>query len=426
VAVRVSKVCSRPEPISKALTPEQRRRAEELLQLAERQGVKIRAGYERTLDAIRDEIDLEQLRAAIANGQVNQAQGIVDSAIASVGGGVIGGAIRAAVQAGGDMAAREATEFLGTRLEVVFNVTNPRVAEFLQRYEMGLIRNLTNDVRQVVRDVLGQAIVAGRNPIDSAREVKRAIGLLPRQEAAVRNYRRLLEERSAEALQRALRDKRFDRTVRRAVQTDEALTAEQIDRMVERYRERFLKYRAETIARTESMRALSAGALENWRELVRDGKVDESQVRRFWVYTHDSKVRPWHASIPSMNPQGVGLEEAFETEKGPLLYPHDPNGAAREHDQLPLHDAHSLRAHAREGLRSEPAARAARDPPRAASGRGSRSRARTSTPRARSAKCTSRSRPARGYGPSGTRAARSPVTPRSDPTTRARSWTWCK
>ena len=74
------------------------------------------------------------------------------------------------------------------------------------------------------------------------------------QQIAAINYRRLLENNSAEALRRQARDKRFDQSVRRAIENKTPLRAEQIDRMVARYADRLVKQRAATIARTEALR----------------------------------------------------------------------------------------------------------------------------------------------------------------------------
>ena len=54
------------------------------------------------------------------------------------------------------------------------------------------------------------------------------------------------------ALTYDLRDHRFDATIRRAQREVVPLSQDRIEKMLGRYRERFIKYRAEVIARTES------------------------------------------------------------------------------------------------------------------------------------------------------------------------------
>jgi hypothetical protein len=49
-------------------------------------------------------------------------------------------------------------------------------------------------------------------------------------------------------------------------------------------------------------------------------------ARRVWIVTPDARLRPEHAAIPRMNPDGVGLDEPFRTPDGDFLNPPiDPN-----------------------------------------------------------------------------------------------------
>lgn len=130
------------------------------------------------------------------------------------------------------------------------------------------------------------------------------------------------------ALERKLRDRRFDGTVRRAVREGQRLSPAQIDRMVDRYRDRYIKYRSEVIARTEAIRAVQGGQQALLESYVADGRIARQQIRRFWHYSHDGRTRSSHRAIPGMNQEGVGMEEAFKTPLGPLKFPGDPNGRA--------------------------------------------------------------------------------------------------
>lgn len=133
----------------------------------------------------------------------------------------------------------------------------------------------------------------------------RSIGLTLRQLEAVANYRRALEQGSMDALTRELRDRRFDRTVRRAMADDRPLSRDQIERMVARYRQRFIGYRAEAIARTEALRAVHEGADEAYRQASERGDLDASAL-----------VCTWHHHAPQANPRPRhqemdGQERAF-------------------------------------------------------------------------------------------------------------------
>ncbi|KKL81232.1 hypothetical protein LCGC14_1996790 [marine sediment metagenome] len=43
--------------------------------------------------------------------------------------------------------------------------------------------------------------------------------------------------------------------------------------------------------------------------------------RRFWIVTPDDRLSPEHATIPSLNPIGRGMEEPFDTPDGLFMYP---------------------------------------------------------------------------------------------------------
>jgi hypothetical protein len=175
---------------------------------------------------------------------------------------------------------------------------------------------------------LQRGLTAGDDPFAIARQIRSSIGLTRRQEAAVSNYERMLRALDPEALDRKLRDRRSDGTVERAIRNDKTLTEAQIRSLVDRYRDRYVKYRANVIARTESIRAVQGAQWELFQDMINKGQIDARQVRRTWIHTGDAHVRNAHLQIPSMNPRGVGQAETFTSPLGPILYPGDPNALA--------------------------------------------------------------------------------------------------
>lgn len=209
-----------------------------------------------------------------------------------------------------------------------FASTNPRTAAFINQYELNLISEVSNETLAAVRQGLADDIITGRNPIDTAREFRKNIGLTQSQERAVRNYRKYLETGDNQALHRKLRDRRFDRTIRSAQANDRPLSKRQIDKFTDRYRQKTIKYRAEVIGRTESLRATSIGNQEAIDQMVAEGAVDPD-TRKFWSPSRDERVRAWHLRIPELNPDGVPLTGTFVTPLGPMRYPRDPAGSAK-------------------------------------------------------------------------------------------------
>jgi hypothetical protein len=320
-------VSGRPSGVQKISQDEDVRRLAALIAALE---TRIRDEFLAAIERLRGSVDVRALADALAAGQIDRALAILSDQLIARG----FDPLRAAI-VNGMIAAAQSTALAVSPLvvpalgsvEVRFDVLNPRTAAFLNRYAFDLIQRLSAETRQTVKEVITAGVTAGENPRDVARDVRQTIGLLPRQEAAVQNYRRLLNERSAEALTRALRDRRFDATLRRAMRTGKPIAADKIDRMVERYRARYLKYRSEVIARTEAARANAVGNHAMWQQQIDQGLVTEDRILRKWVYTADGRVRHAHATIPTRNPRGVGFAQPFDTELGPLLFPGDPNAA---------------------------------------------------------------------------------------------------
>lgn len=194
-------------------------------------------------------------------------------------------------------------------------------------YRASFIRDISQTQRETVSQVINRGFVEGRSRSQVARDIRASIGLTWKQEQWIENYRNQLSSMDSSALERMLRDKRSDRLYQRMLDSGGALSPEQIDSMVERYRQRMIKWRAETIARTESVRAMRMG---EWDTLMaaHDAGALSPLLRRFWVVTADERLRRYHMPIPSMNAEGRAIDEAFQTPLGLLMYPLDPNGVA--------------------------------------------------------------------------------------------------
>ncbi len=198
---------------------------------------------------------------------------------------------------------------------MAFSMQNPEVVAWLARYAFDFIRNITADQMVAMRSLLLEALSSGINPRESAAKLKPLLGLNSQQSNAVLSYRRLLEEgKYTQAAGRQLRDRRFDASLLRRT----TLSQEQIDRMVQRYAERQLRYRAETIARTESIRAANQGQLEAWRQANAQGLLDAS-LREHWL--PGPEACPQCDEIPSLNPGGVAIQGLFNTPYGMLAAP---------------------------------------------------------------------------------------------------------
>ena len=211
------------------------------------------------------------------------------------------------------------------KLQLAFDLVAEQTVQVLRSRQLQFVREVGEETRLALRQSLERSLREGIHPTEAARRFRASIGLTRRQEQAVHTFRRGLETLDRTVLERQLRDRRFDRTIRQALRSQVPLKPEQIDRMVDRYRARFLKHRAETIARTETLGAIHGASHQAFVQVA--GQLEPGQqLRRFWVYTHDNRTRDAHVRIPGLNPQGVEPEGRYRTPLGPLRYPHDPAG----------------------------------------------------------------------------------------------------
>lgn len=292
----------------------------------------------KALESVRDRIALEALAEALAAG---------DLAAASAALGIDLDAFRGVSQILG-AAARVGAATLATapglrpelRLLIGQPAQNPLLRQWLDSYTLPLIRQIAEDTRAGIHAALTAGFQAGVNPLDTARAVrghltapaaaehaklvKSLAGLTEHQTRAVLNFRRMLTELDATALTRALRDKRHDKTLLRAIKDAKPLSPERIEAMVARYAQRFLKYRAEVIARTESLRAANMGVVGTWAQAAASGAVAAALVRKEWIVGPPERLCAVCRVVPERNRGegwGIGLEQAFDTPNGPVQVP---------------------------------------------------------------------------------------------------------
>ncbi|MBW2596376.1 MAG: hypothetical protein JRC93_10455 [Deltaproteobacteria bacterium] len=209
-----------------------------------------------------------------------------------------------------------------------YNILNPVTTDYIRTYNLNLVHKISVNTRDAIKNAIRNDHIAGNNPRSTARVFRDTVGLTPRQEMAIRNYEKGLTELDSTILSRELRDKKYDATIRQAISNKSSLSKTQINEMVDSYRSRYITFRAETIARTESLRAVSIGEYTSVIQGVNAGTIDPILVRRFWIYKDDKRTRNEHRKIPSLNPGGVRVDQPFQTPLGPILFPRDPAGSA--------------------------------------------------------------------------------------------------
>ena len=300
----------------------------------------LQRAFLKSIENIRDQAQIEQIVKALEDGSLEAAMRAVG--INPVLFRPMDKALSEAFEAGGNIVTSgfpdvgNAGEY---KTVFQFDVRNPKAEAWLKDYSSTLITEVMEDQRNMVREYLRKGLEAGDNPRTTALELvgkvgangKRSgglIGLTSSQSEWVQNYQDALENDPAAALEYNLRDARFDSAVKRAIDSGEPLTADQIESMVTAYRNRALRYRAEAIARTESMAALHEAQKQAIDQAIESGALDPENVEMVWRATKDKRTRESHRE---MDGQTVKYGEMFITGNGnELAYPGDPNGAAED------------------------------------------------------------------------------------------------
>jgi hypothetical protein len=283
---------------------------------------------------VRDLAQIQQIQTALENGDVEAALKAVNLDPANFR--PIDQTLTAAYEAGGNATASGFPTLGvpgGLRVVFQFNVRNPAAEAWISQYSSELVTEIVDGQRTMIRNFLTQGLAAGDNPRTTALDLVGrvgangqrtggVIGLTDSQSQWVQNYADALAgDNPTDALAYTLRDARFDGTVQTAFENNEPLTVDQIDRMVTSYTNRALRYRAETISRSETMTALHESQQQAMEQAVASGAIDQSQVMFAWRTAEDDRVRDAHVV---MDGQTVAMGDFFIDGDGNLLeYPGD-------------------------------------------------------------------------------------------------------
>lgn len=208
----------------------------------------------------------------------------------------------------------------GTKTALIFNIRDRGAEAWLTEHSSSLIQQVEDDIRVNVRSTLADGLAAGRNPNSTALDIigrynaqtghreGGIVGLNQQQEGWARSARAKLETLDKSYFDLVLRDKRFDATVQSAIDSGTPLPTETIERLITRYRDRALKFRGESIGRSETLAALNRSEYESVHQALAQSDLPLAATTKEWDTAGDSDVRHSHAE---MDGQIVGIDEPF-------------------------------------------------------------------------------------------------------------------
>jgi hypothetical protein len=245
-------------------------------------------------------------------------------------------ALRAAYLEGGKAALAALPGPIGVKVR--FDGRNQRAEAWLISTSSQKITNILADQRAGIRDHLEQGMRKGQNPRTTALDLigrinkstgKREGGILGLTRKQMKAVDAATEEladptKLTSYLQRTRRDRRFDKLVKRYRADGKGLPVSKIIQIRERYSDRLLQLRAQTVARTESLAALNASQTEAMYQVIDNNQVPVKSVTKIWRTASDSRVRDTHAA---MNGRTADLDMPFPNG---LKHPGEEGGRASE------------------------------------------------------------------------------------------------
>lgn len=224
--------------------------------------------------------------------------------------------------------------YLPKRFGAEFNINNPRAESWLRNKSSQLVTgNLATEQRAAIQEALSAGMARGNNPQTTALDIvgrisstgRRqggVIGLSQQQAKYANNAADDLLNFNERYFSRALRDKRFDSTVRKSFEAGKPLSADVRKSIVERYEDRLLKHRGDTIARTETLSAINEAQDEAIRQAVDEGLAPTNAVKRIWRHSFSPNEREGHRMLHGQE-RGMGEPFVNPITGAVMMYPGD-------------------------------------------------------------------------------------------------------
>jgi hypothetical protein len=306
---------------------------------------KIRAAF---IDAVRDLVDNITLRVVVERLERGDVAGAIDAMhLDAEAFGMLERAIADAYNSGGQATVGNLPRLIdptGARVVFRFSIRNPEAEAWLRQHSSTLVTRIVDDQREAIRTAFTEGLAQGQNPrvsaLDVVGRVSRVsnrreggvIGLTAQQERFVASARQELSSGDPEAmahyLTRGRRDKRFDRTIAKAIREGKPVPADMVARITGRYADSLLALRGELIGQNETATALNESRKEGIRQQIASGKIAEQDVRKTWKHTPGEHPRLHHLA---MNGKSVAWGEKFVLPNGVEMdHPHSSDAPISE------------------------------------------------------------------------------------------------
>lgn len=169
-----------------------------------------------------------------------------------------------------------------------FTANHDAAVKVAQKTAAQMVAEITDETEKNVRNVIVSVLQDGVPPYDAARTIKSLVGLTSAQGQAALKYRTQL--------------------------INNGLTLVQVNKQVDKYADRLLSSRADSIARTEVMNALNKGQLESWQQAQSEGLLSDGATKE-WIITDDEALCD---ECEPLDGEQVALDDDFPGGDPPL------------------------------------------------------------------------------------------------------------
>lgn len=274
---------------------------EALQRIADELAPRFSARVTSTIDTFRAKIDLRDVLSALAYEDVSRVEGMIPWQDLLDQDEFLRFDIEHAVKSAGISSMTDLRKVLERTApeiaaQAAFDRRSSSIEAFARERSSDLIREITDASRNAVREIIGDVLSQSRGFEAGARAIQDAVGLTTNQAQATLRFRNSL--------------------------MDQGMPDAIVDRRTDSYRDRQLRRRSETIARTETIRASNQGQLETWNQAADAGLIDKGTAVKVWIVTPDDRLCD---ICEPMDGVAVGLDEPFKTDEGdvdaPPLHP---------------------------------------------------------------------------------------------------------
>lgn len=257
----------------------------------------------RAVERARRAMDVTTLAQAVEDDRVDEVVSPVLAVMVSELMDGLSSALLTVVDAAGTSAARSSFRSSSglrvAKVTVSFDRSSSQATAFAKRHAAELVTDISADTRRSISKVVTRGVQEGRTPDSIARELRSVIGLSSRDEDAVANLRRELRAKPGALIRRSGIKVRVPAR---------GFSDKRINELSKKYADSLLRKRADTIARTETIRASNEGQRLLWRQARSEGLIGDN-ARRKWIVTKDDRLDK--TVCRPMSGQKVGIDDFF-------------------------------------------------------------------------------------------------------------------